>query len=558
MLVDHLPSHELRELLEKPGFLTPEEFTAAVSEAQHSGKSLPTIILEKSYLTTVELTRLAADHFHLPFFDLSRLNIPAEVIRQIPELVAREHLAVAIASDAAGLRVALVDPLDAKAIAAIKKATDLPVVIGTATEEDILAAFGNYPHQHLDNIKSLALAAAKDSGDGNHITDAVIELFAGLISFAAVNHTSDIHLEPYEDRYLVRYRVDGVLHHVIDLPQTIGQLLINRIKVLAKMKLDRKNAAQDGKFRFGPESEVIDIRASVAPLVTGEKVVMRLLSSRHRSLNLSDLGLSAQQLQILQAVCKKKQGMIVACGPTGSGKTATLYALLKMMNSEQVNIASIEDPVEYDLEGVNQLQVNESFNLSFSEGLKVILRQDPDIIMISDIRDISTAHLANSAALTGHIVLTSLDGADAVGAIIRLRELELDPFTLATSLNAIIGQRLVRRICSSCRLSYDLNKDEAEIISRQFRLSPDQVPKHLYRGKGCDVCGQTGYRGRIGLFEIVEIGERLKRFIIDNAPPEEIIKAATESGWKSLHQDALMKVAAGVTSAEEVFTVLQW
>lgn len=556
MLADRLASHELRDLIVKPGFITADEFQAAINEAQHSGKSLATVILEKSFLTTEELTRLASDHFQIPFVQLSRVSIPADVIQAIPELVAREHRAVAFGSDTAGIKVAFVDPLDTTAIETLKKAVEHPIIVCAATEDDVAAALGAYPHHYLDGIKELALAAAKQQGDSSGISDGLIKLFESLLNYAVVNHASDIHLEPYEDRFLVRYRIDGVMHHVIDLPKAIGLPIINRIKVLGKMKLDVKNTPQDGKFRFGQGTAAIDIRASIAPLVTGEKVVLRLLSSRHRSLNLGDLGLSADQLKALGALAMKKQGMIVSCGPSGSGKTTTLYALLKKMNSEQVTIASIEDPVEYDLEGVNQLQVNEAFSLSFSEGLKVILRQDPDIIMISAIRDIATAHLANNAALTGHLVLTSLDGTDAVSAIGRLRELELDPFPLATSLQGIIGQRLVRKICFNCRISYDLNDKEREVLAQQFRLTPEQTPKHLYRGKGCDVCGQTGYRGRVGLFEVLEITEALRQMIIDNQPSEALAKAVQTAGWRSLRLDAIDKVSSGLTTADEAFQVL--
>ena len=250
MLADRLQAHEWRELLEKPGFVTSEEWQQAVAEAQHSGKSLPAIILEKSYLTTQELTRLAAEHFHLPFVQLGNLPIAVEVINQIPELVARQQRAVAFGSDAGGLKVALADPLDSTAVEAVKKVTDRPIVVCAATEDDLAAALDRYPHQYLDTIKSLATSAIKDGGDGSRITEGIVKLFETLVTFALVNRASDVHLEPYEDRFLVRYRVDGVLHHVIDLPQATGLALVNRVKVLAKMKLDVRNAAQDGKLKF--------------------------------------------------------------------------------------------------------------------------------------------------------------------------------------------------------------------------------------------------------------------------------------------------------------------
>lgn len=556
MLSNRLTIDQLRTALVAPGFLTDEEFQAVVKEASHSGKSAGQVILERSHLTSKELTKVVADFLQLGFVDLSRLQIVPEVLEEIPQLYAQEHQVVAFARDEHGLSVALVDPLDQAVIDHIQKTSDHKVQFFAATEEDIDAIVQSYPHDYLEQLKALVVAISQKNRSQDMADQSVIQLVDTMIIFALANRASDIHLEPYAHRLLIRFRVDGVLHHIIDLPESLSAVLLNRLKLMSKMKLDQKKIAQDGKIDFVSGNFSADIRASVAPLITGEKMVLRLLGHRHRAINLTDLGLSSSQLKVILTAVRRKQGMIVVCGPTGSGKTTTLYALLKRLNSEQVNIATVEDPVEYDLEGVNQIQVNAMTGLTFAEGLKITLRQDPDIIMLGSIRDIETANLANIASLSGHDVLTTLDTPDAVGAISRLLEMQIEPFPLATSLNVIIGQRLVRKICQNCRVSYDLSDTEREIVAAQLKIQPQEVSKRLYRGKGCSLCGETGYRGRLGIFEVLVISEAIKKLIINKAEIAQIIEQARKEDFVSMHEDGIEKTMAGITTVEELLTEL--
>ncbi len=556
MLSNRLTVDQLRTALVIPGFITDEEFRAVVTEANHSGKSAGQIILERSHLTSKELTKVVADFLQQGFVDLSRIQIAPEVLDEIPQLYAQEHKVVAFARDEHGLSVALVDPLDQAVLDHLQKSSDHKVQFFAATEEEIENILQSYPHDYLQQLRNLIISADKKSGQPDVADKSMIELVDILIIFALANRASDIHVEPYAHRLLIRFRVDGVLHHIIDLPETLSVALFNRLKLMSKMKLDQKKIAQDGKIDFVSGQFSADIRASIAPLITGEKMVLRLLGHRHRAINLTDLGLAVSQLKTILTAVQKKQGMIVVCGPTGSGKTTTLYALLKRLNSEQVNIATVEDPVEYDLEGVNQIQVNALTGLTFAEGLKITLRQDPDIIMLSAIRDLATANLANIASLSGHDVLTTLDTPDAVSAISRLLEMQIEPFPLATSLNLIIGQRLVRKICQNCRLSYDLSDTEREVVAAQLKIQPSEVSKRLYRGKGCSLCGETGYRGRLGIFEILAITEEIKKLIIAKATIQQILEQARKEGFTSLREDGIQKTMAGVTTVEELLTEL--
>ncbi len=556
MLSNRLDINQLQAALVTPGFLTAEEFKLVMTESSHSGKNPGQIILEKSYLTNKELTKVVADFLHLGFIDIAQVQILPDVLETVPQLYAQEHLAVAFAQDEQGLSVALADPLDQEVIDHLQKFSDHTVRFFAAPEEDLENIVQTYPHDYLQQLRNLVVNLSKVNSAEPGIDQSVIELVDTVIIFALANRASDIHLEPYAHRLLVRFRVDGTLHHIIDLPETLNVAVFNRLKLMSKMKTDQKNTPQDGKIDFTSGRFAADIRASVAPLITGEKMVLRLLGHRHRAINLTDLGLSSGQLKIIVAAAAKKQGMIVVCGPTGAGKTTTLYALMKRLNSEQVNIATVEDPVEYDLEGVNQIQVNPTTGLTYTEGLKITLRQDPDIIMLSAIRDLQTANLANVASLSGHVVLTTLDTPDAVGAIARLLEMQIEAFPLATSLNLIIGQRLVRTICQNCRLSYDLSDAERELVAGQLKINAGQVSKRLYRGKGCSQCGNTGYRGRIGIFEILTLTETVKKLIIDKADISQIFDQAKKDGLVTLREDGIQKVLAGITTAEELLSEL--
>ncbi len=385
-----------------------------------------------------------------------------------------------------------------------------------------------------------------------------------LLQYGYENKASDIHIEPYEDKILVRFRVDGVLHDVLSIDKKMHDLILTRIKILSRMRTDEHRSAQDGKIRHRMGKEKVDIRVSIIPITEGEKVVMRLLSSKNRQFNLIDLGFSDSDFKKVKKAVKNPHGMILATGPTGSGKTTTLYAILKILNKRTVNIATIEDPVEYDMEGVNQIQVNEKTDLTFAKGLRSIVRQDPDIIMVGEIRDEETAGIAVNSALTGHLVLSTLHTNDAATTLPRLLDMDIEPFLVASTVNIIVAQRLVRKICQTCRGSYTLTLKELKLIEGIKEIKEAYKDKgyknvkklNFYKGAGCKVCGNTGYHGRIGIYEVLEMNEDIKDSILRRASSDEITKLAKKNGMKTMLEEGVEKILNGETTIEEVFRVV--
>ncbi len=389
-----------------------------------------------------------------------------------------------------------------------------------------------------------------------------------LLKYGNQNKASDIHLEPYANKVVVRFRIDGVMHKVLELPKDLHEIILARIKVLAKIRTDEHRAAQDGKLRFSAEDEVVDVRVSIVPIIEGENAVMRLLSAKNRRFSLADLGFSAQNLKKVERAIKKPHGMILVTGPTGSGKSTTLYAIMKILNKPSIHISTIEDPVEYDIEGISQIQVNEKTNLTFAKGLRAIVRQDPDIIMVGEIRDTETAGIAVNSALTGHLVLSTLHTNDAASTLPRLIDMKVEPFLTASTVNVIVAQRLIRKICEKCRVSYEINmktpEQENMIIEKNIvEELPEEIKKKffnkdkiiLYRGTGCKVCGQTGYTSRVGIFEVLEMSAEIRDLVNKKSDSDEILKKSKEQDMKTMLEDGLEKVLNGVTTLEEVARV---
>ena len=379
-----------------------------------------------------------------------------------------------------------------------------------------------------------------------------------LVEYAYREQVSDIHIEPEEERSLVRFRIDGILHDVLLFPKNLHDRIITRIKVLSRLRTDEHLASQDGKMRIQMEEENLDIRVSILPIVDGEKIVLRLLASQSRQFSLTDLGMNETDLQKVTKAYGKSYGMILSTGPTGSGKSTSIYAILKILNIREKNITTIEDPVEYRIKGVNQIQVNPKTNLTFASGLRSILRQDPNIVMVGEIRDSETAGIAVNAALTGHLVLSTLHTNDAATALPRLIDMKVEPFLVASTINVIVAQRLVRKICDLCKTSVDTSFEEIsknlplEMVKKHFG---DKKQLHIYQGAGCKVCHGTGYNGRIGLFEVLEINSDLKKLINTKADSDTILKKAQEAGMAIMFDDGLDKVVKGITTIEEVLRV---
>ena len=386
--------------------------------------------------------------------------------------------------------------------------------------------------------------------------DAPIEKIVNLlIEFAYQDKTSDVHIEPQEKECLIRFRIDGVLHDVLHLPKPFHDRIIARIKILSRLRTDEHLSPQDGKLRIKLEEENLDIRVSIIPIVDGEKVVMRLLASRYQQFSLADLGMRESDLKKVTGSYNKSYGMILSTGPTGSGKSTSIYAILKVLNTREKNITTIEDPVEYRIQGVNQIQTNPKTNLTFASGLRSILRQDPNIVLVGEIRDDETAGIAVNAALTGHLVLSTLHTNDAATALPRLIDMGVEPFLVASTVNIIIGQRLIRKICEICKASVELSREQ--LVKN---LSEDIVQKHFgatasvraYQGRGCRICHNTGYSGRVGIYEVLVISKEVKRLIAEKKDSDVILKQALSEGMDTMMDDGLKKVASGETSIEEV------
>lgn len=514
-------------------------------------------LLKSDLVSDENLGRLIADSLKLPFIKLSKVSIPQDILRIIPEAVARAQHTIVFERDKDTLRIATSKPFNKDFENLLTKKTDGKVEVYFATEEDIKEALNLYKKEIQKTFDELLKQEVVQAGKTQSEAP-ISQIVDILIEYAYENKASDIHIEPEQERSLIRFRIDGVLHDVLTLPRSLHDQVITKIKVLSKLRTDEHLSAQDGKLQVSLKDEQLDVRVSIVPIVEGEKAVLRLLTSRHRQFGLADLGMSDTEMKKVQEGFAKPFGMILATGPTGSGKSTSIYAILKLLNSREKNIATIEDPVEYDIEGINQIQVNPKTNLTFAEGLRSILRQDPDIIYVGEIRDDETADIATNSAMTGHLVLSTLHTNDAATALPRLIDMGIEPFLVASTVNIIIAQRLVRKICEKCKASFTQTFEE---IAKIF--SPELIKKHfgetkiirIYRGTGCEVCHSTGYSGRVGIFEVLKISEEIKNLISQKADSNLITKKAIEEGMITMMEDGLDKIQLGITTIEEVVRV---
>lgn len=514
-------------------------------------------LLKSDLISDENLGRLVADSLKLPFVVLSKISIPQNLLNTIPENVARMQQTIVFAKSEKTIKIATSKPQNEEFENMLSKKTGQKTEVYFATPKDIKEAFGLYKKEIQKTFDELLKQQVGEAGKLN--SDApVSQMVETLIEYAYQNKASDIHIEPEESRSLVRFRIDGILHDVLTLPKNLHDQVVTKIKVLSRLRTDEHLSAQDGKLQVKLKEEELDVRVSIVPIVDGEKVVLRLLTSRYRQFGLVDLGMNEQEMKRVENGFTKPFGMVLSTGPTGSGKTTSIYAVLKILNTREKNIATIEDPVEYDIEGINQIQVNPKTNLTFAEGLRSILRQDPDIIYVGEIRDNETADIAINSAMTGHLVLSTLHTNDAATALPRLIDMGIEPFLVASTVNTIIAQRLVRKICEKCKASFTKTFDEMTKV-----FSPEIVKKHfgsaqnirIYRGNGCEVCHSTGYSGRIGIFEILEISEEIKKLITQKADSDVITKKAIEEGMITMMEDGLDKIQLGVTTIEEVVRV---
>jgi type IV pilus assembly protein PilB len=557
------------DLIESTGLVSGDRL-AAVRGRVKQGGSFAQAILDEGVATSEGLARTLASRFQLPFIDLPLTGVSEEAAREIPTHVLERVIAVPYALDGSTLRVAVGDPGNVHAIDELRLATRYQLELGVASREDIeneirrlvraSEAFG--ARAAIDEEDALVGEAETDEADDLEVDDGIsdvplVRLVNSIIFQAAEDGASDIHFEPQEDALVVRLRIDGVLHEVQRIPKRMMAGVTTRLKVLAKLDIAERRKPQDGRISLNAAAagRMMDIRVATLPTVEGEGVVMRLLDKSKKAPTLTELGLSDDMRQKMEVLIKRPTGAILVTGPTGSGKSTTLYAALTEINRPEINIITVEDPVEFRLVGVNQVQINQRAGLTFAAALRSILRSDPDVVMVGEIRDGETAKISIEAALTGHLVLSTLHTNDAPGAITRLNEMGVEPFLTGSAVSAVLAQRLARKLCTHCCEMYSPTTDEMI----KARVSPDVAAAAdgvvFYRKKGCPRCGQTGYKGRIGVYQLLVMSENLETMAAAKAGREEIERAAIEEGMRTLWDDGLAKVAAGLTSLEELARV---
>ena len=577
-----IENQQLKKFIIDAGLADEAKLDTALEAAKKSKKRFTEQLVEEKILSKDQLAKLQAYILGVPFVDLQKEKIPEETLKIIPESVSRTHNIVSFRKKDGYLEVAMLDPEDLETIDFIKKKSNLEILPRLTNEESIKAVLGQYnkslESEFSDLIKSetggVETLKEKTGSSGEDLEKAaeelpVIKIVDTLLKHAVIEKSSDIHIEPTEKEVVVRYRVDGILHDAMVLPKQIASGIVARIKVLSNLKLDEHRLPQDGRFKIQSEGSKISIRVSILPVFFGEKIVMRLLPEQTKVATLGDLGFRPEALKKIQTALKKPLGMNLITGPTGSGKTTTLYTMMDILNTPNVNISTVEDPVEYQMPRINQTQIDAKIGLTFANALRSLLRQDPNVIMVGEIRDNETASLATNAALTGHLVLSTLHTNTAAGAIPRLLDMKIEPFLLASTLNFVMAQRLVRRLTSE-KEKYFLAKQDIESLEKYLDvprfleiLEKEKVIKAgakigeipFYRPKeGVDK--KSVYKGRLGIYEVLEVTESIRKLIHDNATTEQIQKKAMEEGMDTMMEDGMVKAAQGITSIEEVYRVI--
>ncbi len=568
----HITAEKLKDILVKSGVIDEKIFNSARDESARLGQTIPNVLIGKGDVTEKYLVELLEPYVGAPAVNLQEVAIPPETLELIPEAYAKARSVVLFEFDKEKrvAKVAMTDPLDYDTVEFLRAKLDAWVEPHFVTPSNLKYGLKQYKRNIgqefneiiSENVKKFLTGGGES--DLSKLAQAVpiVVILDSIIEHAIAMNASDIHFEPLEKEVLVRYRVDGILHEILSLHKVVEPILVARVKVLADLRIDEHRTPQDGRFRFEiEEGAMIDIRVNVMPTLHGEKVEMRLLESSARPLSLEELGLGPEAVLAVNEGIKKPNGMILVTGPTGHGKTTTLYAVLHLLNVPEVNITTIEDPIEYEIPRVNQTQVNVKSGITFANGLRSLLRQNPDIIMVGEIRDNETAEIAVHAALTGHLVLSSLHTSDAPSALPRLVDMGVQAFLIAPTVNLVIAQRLVRKICTSCIESYETKPEIKKLIEGQVALSGEghikNVPGVLYRGKGCKVCGNTGFRGQIGIFEILKMTESIRALLLSRSSVDFIRREAIKEGMITMFEDGLRKTEKGVTTIEEVLRVVR-
>jgi len=560
----------LLDLLKTKNKLNDADYQRVKDEAINSPLSPEDILLSHNLLSEEIISEAKAEILKIPYLDVSSTSVSPEALNVLPEAVATKYIALPISIDKANnlLVIVMANPVDLQALDFIERKTGMKIQPHLGGKNKLIKEI---KLRYAQSLSSEVTEALKDTAmsrpdvklrsaeiSGGVIREAPIsKIVSTILDFAIKARASDVHIEPMEEKTRVRYRIDGILYEKLVLPRNVHDSVISRIKILSHMKIDEKRIPQDGRFNFRSSEEEVDLRVSSLPTSHGEKIVMRLLKKALKVPDLPELGLRGKALLNLQNSIRVPHGIILVTGPTGSGKTTTLYSILDKINTPKVNIMTLEDPVEYQIGGITQTQVNVQAGLSFASGLRSFLRQDPDVIMVGEIRDTETAELAIQASLTGHLVFSTLHTNSAAGALPRLQDMEMEPFLMASSMTCIVGQRVTRKICEHCKESYTPLQEVVEDIRQVLGPLLTKTSFELYRGKKCQECNGTGYSGRVGIFEVLPITEKIGKLILEQAPSSQINEQAIANGMIEMKQDGYMKVVEGITTLEEVLRVAE-
>jgi len=554
----------LGDLFVREGLITEEQLAEALRESRESKVRIGYALVKLGFVAEDELTRALAKQFRVPAVDLEKVKVEEKTLRLVPEDVAMKHRVLPLRKVGRTLTVAMANPTDMGAIDNLKFLTRFeiePVVVGEYTlqkhledyygmgETGMQEMLGDLLEEEVEVVEEEEEDVSVDALEAEVDKAPVVKFINGLLTDAVMKGVSDIHIEPYEKELRVRYRIDGALQEVMKPPMKMKAALTSRIKILADLNIAERRVPQDGRIKLKMKNRVVDFRVSTLPVIFGEKIVLRILDKGNLTFDLANFGFEPKAEKDFMNAIANPYGMVLVTGPTGSGKTTTLYSALSKVNNEEVNIMTAEDPVEYNLHGINQVLVRNEIGMTFAAALRAFLRQDPNIIMVGEIRDLETGGIAVKAALTGHLVLSTLHTNDAPSTVTRMIDMGLEPFNVAAALNLVTAQRLVRRICNECKVEADYSDEVLEMA----KLPEEWLKKHtLYKGEGCDKCGGTGYKGRQGLYEVMAMSSRLRKLIMQEASTDELRTAAIEEGMLTLRMDGLKKLGRGITTLEEV------
>lgn len=566
---------DLALILKEDGLLPEEEYNRLKQESYASGVPVEQLLARSGVVEPTVLARAKAKLYNVEYVEIGKMAASPESLAKLPESVAEHYLVLPFEYEPKEqvLSLAMANPLDLSAISFLEAKSGSKIKPYLALEEELKEEIPKRYAQSLSAEVSQVLKESQDSSLAKRVVDVtrigdvikeapIAKIVATTLEFAIKSRASDVHIESLEEHTRVRYRIDGILQEKLVLPKKVHDALVSRVKILSGLKIDERRVPQDGRFTFLAEDQEVDLRVSTLPTVHGEKVVMRLLRKSSKVPSLADLGLRAAALKNLQESVRVPHGIILITGPTGSGKTTTLYSLLHILNTPKVNIVTLEDPVEYQMEGINQVQINPKAGLTFATGLRSFLRQDPNIIMVGEVRDNETADLAIQASLTGHLVFSTLHTNSSSGALPRLLDMQAEPFLLASSITSVVAQRVVRKICEHCKTEYAPPPEAVVELKRvlgplydSYLQSKGVTTLKLYQGKKCEQCGGSGYSGRVGVFEVLKVTEKVGKLILERAPASKLEEAAVSDGMLLMQQDGYLKVLDGTTTLEEVMRV---